>query len=615
MTRRVAARVRPRIPIVVLAAFSALLLCGWTGLIGRWGRWYSHDMVYRRQTDAFLRGETALSRDLADLSWDMAWADGGVQQVWGLGVPLWRFPFELLARAAGQPAFPDRIALAAAVGCSTYAVLASLLPTSHLQKGRQWLDAALRRPERVLAALVLIAFPPIIGLCRGSFNVYEEPVAYGYYYSVGLCALTLAFARKATTTSYAFIGVIGGLIGFIRPTLFVYGIAAVVAAIYAARRKGWSLARTCIAPALLIVGGSGLFASNAGRFGAGLEFGHRLNATGADILYASRFGASFNRQPYWRRSLEVLGSVFFVRHLNGTDNFQSDVVRWQAPAPRWRHFYSRTFDACYLGVCGCAVAALARNILSRRGGGVSAQSLVLLIWIVLPMGALTAFYSVYYSISSRYMLDFAPAIAATSGSLLICAVECLAAARHATMFRLLLAAAFALWWGVELALTRNVSPQESPWAQIHVVDAMRPVERKPATLPHHYALRGESTPWATGLEYNGLGWEAHSGVTGPVVMLFVEDLGRLQLECRWASGGEATQAAIDCIRARVGLEMLRVSAATRRGDTLRVDFDLPGCAAHRRGIQPVFVSFVPEDDLLVARSPWRLQRVDWHSAH
>jgi hypothetical protein len=505
MMREIAA-LRPRVPIVALAAFSSVSICCLTGLIGGWGRWYSHDLTYRRQTEAFLRCETALTRNLADLSWDMAWSEGGVQQVWGLGVPIWRFPFELLARVLGQAAFPDRLALAAAIALSVYVVVAWLVPPAGFVTARQWIHAALTQPERLLVGFLLIAFPPVLGLCSGPFNVYEEPVVFGYYYAIGLFASTAAFARRATPTRYVLNGLLAGLIGFIRPTLFVYGIATVFSDMRVARRGRWPLSRVGIAPALLVAGGLALFASNARRFGGGFEFGHRLNVTGADIVYASRFGASFDEQPYWRRALELLGALYFVRELNGVDNVQTDVVRWQVPTPRWRHFYSRTFDASYLVICVGAVAALAGSAAYPRPSPQNAANNVgALAWIVLPMGALTAFYVTYYSISSRYMLDFAPAIAAAAASLLLFGVERLTATRNAAIWRWMLAASSMLWWALEMELTQNVLPQPPPWSQIHVIDAMSAAKQQAKPLPLHYLIGSKSTPWTTDVDFNGFG--------------------------------------------------------------------------------------------------------------
>ena len=94
-----------------------------TGLIPKWGQWYSVNMAYRRQTEAMLNGSLALDKDPRTVGYDMAWASDGVQQVWGLGVPSWRLPFELVAKLFGQAGFPDRLALTAAMALLTYALL------------------------------------------------------------------------------------------------------------------------------------------------------------------------------------------------------------------------------------------------------------------------------------------------------------------------------------------------------------------------------------------------------------------------------------------------------------------------------------------------------------
>ena len=81
-----------------------------TGLVSRWGVWYSFSLSYRLQTEALLRGKLALSENPVDLNHDLTWSQQGVHQVWGLGVPLWRLPLEAVAKLLGFAAFPDRIA-------------------------------------------------------------------------------------------------------------------------------------------------------------------------------------------------------------------------------------------------------------------------------------------------------------------------------------------------------------------------------------------------------------------------------------------------------------------------------------------------------------------------
>ena len=72
-------------------------------------------------------GSFALDNDPRTLGYDMAWAEGGVQQVWGLGVPSWRLPFELIAKLFGYDAFPDRLALAAALAALVYVLFRLLV--------------------------------------------------------------------------------------------------------------------------------------------------------------------------------------------------------------------------------------------------------------------------------------------------------------------------------------------------------------------------------------------------------------------------------------------------------------------------------------------------------
>src|SRR4051812_15465365 len=76
-----------------------------TGLIDDWGSWYSDNLAYRRQTDAILSGKLELDADPRAAGWDLAWSNNGVHQVWGLGVPFWRLPFEACARLFSYSAF------------------------------------------------------------------------------------------------------------------------------------------------------------------------------------------------------------------------------------------------------------------------------------------------------------------------------------------------------------------------------------------------------------------------------------------------------------------------------------------------------------------------------
>jgi hypothetical protein len=103
-----------KVPFQLLIGFQALVygagLLVATGLVERWGEWYAPWEAYRGQSRALSEGRLALSDDVANLLHGHTWSEGGVHQVAGLGVPLWRLPLDLLARAVGHEAFPDRLA-------------------------------------------------------------------------------------------------------------------------------------------------------------------------------------------------------------------------------------------------------------------------------------------------------------------------------------------------------------------------------------------------------------------------------------------------------------------------------------------------------------------------
>ena len=80
-----------------------------------------------------------------------------MQQVWGLGVPCWRLPFEALAKLFGQPAFPDRLAFAAAWALMIYLVMLAFLAPA--EPGIGWLKQLGRHPERIAVIIMLAIFP------------------------------------------------------------------------------------------------------------------------------------------------------------------------------------------------------------------------------------------------------------------------------------------------------------------------------------------------------------------------------------------------------------------------------------------------------------------------
>ena len=154
----------------------AVTVAYFSGLVTFQGSNYSADLIYRRQVQRLLNGELSFGRDPSQVTWDLAWDHGTVQQVWGLGVPLWRLPFEVVARWLGYQMFPDRFALAAA-----YSAMILVVLRFHGELVR---NCPLNWIFSYCCLLPLIAFPPFLMVCRSRFLVYEEAAAYSYFVAV-----------------------------------------------------------------------------------------------------------------------------------------------------------------------------------------------------------------------------------------------------------------------------------------------------------------------------------------------------------------------------------------------------------------------------------------------
>ena len=292
-------------PLVYAAALTIL-----SGLIPEFGRWYSLS-PHRGQTEALVHGRLALSYSPYELQHDLSWSGGGVQQVWGLGVPFWRVPFELISHAFGRRGFPDRVAFAVALLLTARWIMLVLCPT--------WLERKYSCGETVqygsaigignqgnglqwgfCTAMLTLSFPAFINLLRSSMSIYEEVLAYVFLYGVVLLATTIRFIQQPKLGSWSSLCAAAGFGAFVRPTLLFYGLSTLIVAWISLQKSkkrgcfGFPNRQWLVGPFLFCLGGALLFVTNWIRFGSGLEFGHRLNLQVGDSLlgsmYATRFG-------------------------------------------------------------------------------------------------------------------------------------------------------------------------------------------------------------------------------------------------------------------------------------------------------------------------------------
>ncbi len=418
--------------------YAVAMLTG-TGIIAEWDRWYSSNPHYRQQVDALLRGELALSHNPVEAVHDLTWSCGGVHQVWGLGVPLWRLPFEALARSCGLPAFPDHFAFGLAL-----AVWACLVLRAFLGEGK---PAEENRPafssmRGLLAAVVVLLCPVFFAVCSTRFDIYEEAVAYEFIFATGLLAGLVRLWRFPAWSRCGWLCLAAGFGALVRPTVLFYGAATVLGALMVMtpdrRRPTW---RKCaLACALFGVGGAVLFVTNAVRFGSGFEFGHKLNLqTLYGSLYATRFDHPFVEEPWLSAARELFGLLFQVREFSGGDFYAEKFFPGQSGTVRWREMYFTTYDLTWLSLIltgwGLGLfAALRRhprpndsaNALMTENWKLNTEhflrfplpSLVAL-WSFLPAAILCAFYLRNSVISSRYMADLAPAFCAALVALVL----------------------------------------------------------------------------------------------------------------------------------------------------------------------------------------------------
>ena len=367
------------------------------------GGWFSTDVSYRLQTEAMLRGTFALQPVPHGQRADWAWGHGS-QQVWGIGVPILRMPGELIARAAGQGGFPDRVTLIA-----LFAIV--IVTLTRAVRG----DAL----QRIAIALAVGLLPGFITMLRSRMFVYEEAVVYAYLWAALQIGLLIGVVSKRDARwSYA-AAAAAGFGALIRPTQFLYG-AATVAMLVAVHRR--LRARVAVIAIFSVVTLSVLW-TNVARFGDPFEFGQRVNVSRwvAD-QFAKNFDYPFAHEPPLSAARELAAGILGrgVR-FNGNDFYAAGPTMhpWFSSTLRFREFYFTTGLAPFLLIAVAAWVLIGASVLLQRASAFLAPWVVVGGWSFLSFAAMTVFYLRMPTLTSRYVMDFAAAIAAGVVALLL----------------------------------------------------------------------------------------------------------------------------------------------------------------------------------------------------
>lgn len=649
--------VLPRLWTVYLALVYAVVVTHGTGLMGGWGVWYSENPAHHAQVAALLRGRLALSRDPSALRFDECWSEGGVHQVWGLGIPLWRLPFEAAARVWGAPIFPDLLCLLVALAGVAYALLRALDP---LLSGVMRTDHGTRVPgrddrgigSRLLwlfgAAGVVLCFPPFLRLLHTRFHVYEQAVAYEYLVGVLLVACLVRLVRRACGSCFAWLGLVAGYGMFVRPTLVFHGVAALLSGalwlwfsgrtVASERGAGDPPGRTAdpgtwfraVAPGVVcfIVAGGLLYLTNHLRFGNGFEFGHRLNVQNLyGSMYATRFDHPYEDEPITSAARELFGLLFLPKRYSW-NQYETNQFVGQSPTVRWREVGMPTYDLTYPAVLlpVWAIGLFAWTRLWRPATGAPDTAgetrnllrgvcAVLGTYSLLGSTALAVFYLRNCVIATRYMLDFMPSFAA---AFLVAWGLWMEGCRRlkrlpAWLPPVVSVLGWAVWSGWQASFENGIYGTPNPLTREAALKALEDhLATRPVTLPQVGCYEGAEAARRSGIPFNGAGWSAgQEGALMPCTILFVDQPCFLRLELR-ENPNSPVPADPHGIRAKVGLEYLRLENVERQGDLWIVTFAGPRQRRYQTGLQPVFLATVSKEHLAATEGlPWRLIRVCW----
>lgn len=376
-------------------------------------RAFSPNIGYRLQTEAFAKGRLALQESPFGNRQDWVWGKKGYHQIWGLGVPLLRFPFEVLSKMAHGTGFPDRLTFIFYYGLATFFLIRAFRQNIR-ESAEPRLNVARSVQTYIWPAMIMLS-PPFLNLIYTRFDVYEEVVAYGNLWALILLALLMIIiARPSDRCLYA-LSLASGYAFIIRPTLSMYGLLTFVIGQAYYFRKPEKRKAVIIATVLFSIFPILLLILNKVRFGSFLEFGYSLNMSSIPVNdFALRFGYPFQSEPWLRAARELFSIIFCRPEFNYHDMFKFNYFMGQSPTLRFREFYFHTFDLAWLLLMFFSIPvtysiyrlkAHSADIPLRR------MFLALAVWSWCNFVGLFLFYSRCPAISSRYIMDFFPAMA------------------------------------------------------------------------------------------------------------------------------------------------------------------------------------------------------------
>jgi hypothetical protein len=560
---------------LILAGISlgyALVMLSLTTTTGLYGT----SPYHRIQADALLHGHLWLGNTIDQLGPGLAWHNGHVQQVWGLGIGFWLLPFQAVWRLFGGQMFPDRLALGVA-----FALLAAFATSAGLRIAKNGQISV------GLGFIWLVLFcPPLWTLARASQLVFEETVLYGILVCLGVLIGLVRVALFDSRADCMVICVLAVLLGLVRPTLAIYGLSAVLVVSLILFWRSRSRGLIALINLGFLAGLAFLAGTNWIRFGSPFEFGHRLTINTDSMVYLTRFGNPYAKTGTTDAAKELLGSLFLDSNVRDSGAYSENQFPWQSSGVRWRRLYMTLFDPIYAAICLAGAGGAAWWLVRRMKGKQAISELcqrpdnalimALLLWSSISVAGLGLFYLRAPVIASRYLLDFLPGIVC----FMVPAWGCLAS-------RLPRVSLFVLgtWLLYELATAKVPIAQNT--AHSPDIALPRSSGASLASFGGNYSL--DHSPGQSGITFNGHGWDSEGGFAGDLVTLAVDNPQFIELHLSNRREFNGVPARKDVYQARMDGQALSLRSVMPESDGLTVTFDVPAKLQH--GQQMVFLCF------------------------
>ena len=559
---------------------------------------WSADPYHRYQAVALLEGHLSLANSLDAMQPGLAWHDGHVHHVWGLGVAFWLIPFQVVWRLFGGQVFPDRVALGVA-----FALLAYYASSTGLRLAKDG-----RRSMGLGLIWTIVLCPPLWTLARVSQSVFEQTVLYAVLLSLGILVSVVRVVWFGSRRDFWLGCALSAWAAWVRPTFGIYGFAAVLVCslFMASRHRAIKLAVSGCSIFLLSLVLLGL--TNWVRFGRVLEFGHRLTVASSSMVYLSRFGNPYQQATRWGATKELAGLLFLSPNVHDAYAYTEELFPGQTPETRFRRLYLTAFDPSYalggIAALGAVLALISRH---RRGrwSGLWQQpdtllGLALFSWSGVALVGLGLFYLYFPIIESRYLLDFTPAFIGLIAS---------------------------VWVMIPRGWVRYAWPLLGGWLLYEIVTAEVAVQTpeqaegktSESALPHVASVSLNQfngvyspahPPSETGLPWNGRGW-AQNGFADDVVILAVDKPEFVTLEVDNRQGLNGQPARTDVYQAMIDGVLLPLDKVVRDDYGWQVRFAVPPELQKRANDEILFLCFSKGYDAEDRDSDRLLYSVRW----